>query len=158
MSDGGMGFPGTMAILGACFVACALLLIGLPPLSGFVAKLALLAALFAPAGEGAAAGISAANWAFIVLLLLSGVATLMTLSRVGIRAFWAPVDAVAPRVLAVEVAPVAALLLLTLVLAVKGGTVMRYMEETAHSVMTPSSYIEDVLSAPRVPPAKARLQ
>jgi multicomponent K+:H+ antiporter subunit D len=157
-TEGGMGFPGTLAILGACFVACALLLIGLPPLSGFVAKLALLAALFAPAGEGAAAGLSAANWAFIVLLLLSGVATLMTLSRVGIRAFWAPVDAVAPRVVAAEVAPVAALLLLTLVLAVKGGPVMRYMEETARSVLTPSSYIEEVLSAPRVPPAKAGLQ
>jgi hypothetical protein len=35
---------------------------------------------------------------------------------------------------------------------------MRYMEETARSVLTPSSYIEDVLSAPRVPPAKAGLQ
>ena len=157
-SEVGMGFPGTLAILGAGFVACALLLIGLPPLSGFVAKLALLAALFAPAGEGAAAGLSPANWTFIVLLLLSGVATLMTLSRVGIRAFWAPVDAVAPRVLAVEVAPVFALLLLTLVLAIKGGPVMQYMEETARSVLAPSSYIEDVLSAPRVPPAKAGLQ
>jgi len=153
-----MGFPGTLALLGACFTACALLLIGLPPLSGFVAKLALLAALFAPAGEGAAASLPAANWAFIVLLLLSGVATLMTLSRVGIRAFWAPVDAVAPRVRAVEVAPVAALLLLTLVLAVKGGTVMHYMEETARSVLTPAFYVEEVLSAPRVPPAKAGLQ
>ena len=154
-TEGGIGFPGTLALLGACFVACALLLIGLPPLSGFVAKLALLAALFAPAGEGVAARLSVANWSFIVLLLLSGIAALMTLSRVGIRAFWAPVDAVAPRVLAVEVAPVVALLLLTLVLAVKGGAVMQYMDDTARSVLAPSSYVEDVLSAPRVPPAKA---
>ena len=157
-TEGGMGAPGTLALLGACFVACALLLVGLPPLSGFVAKLALLAALFAPAGAAETAGLSAANWAFIVLLLLAGVATLMTLSRVGIRAFWAPVDAVVPRILAVEVAPVAALLLLTLVLAVKGGPVMQYMDETARSVLTPSSYVEDVLSAPRVPPAKVGLQ
>jgi multicomponent K+:H+ antiporter subunit D len=157
-TSGGIGFPGTLALLGACFVACVLLLVGLPPLSGFVAKLALLAALFAPAGEGATASLPAANWTFIVLLLLAGVATLMTLSRVGIRAFWAPVDAVVPRILAVEVAPVAALLLLTLVLAVKGGTVMQYMDETARSVLAPSAYVEDVLSAPRVPPAKAGLQ
>lgn len=157
-TEGGMGAPGTLALLGAGFVACALLLVGLPPLSGFVAKLALLAALFAPAGAAETAGLSAANWAFIVLLLLAGVATLMTLSRVGIRAFWAPVDAVVPRILAVEVAPVAALLLLTLVLAVKGGPVMQYMDETARSVLTPSSYVEDVLSAPRVPPAKVGLQ
>jgi multicomponent K+:H+ antiporter subunit D len=154
----GVGFPGTLALLGACFLACALLLIGLPPSSGFVAKVALLAGLFAPAGEGSAAGLPVANWAFIVLLLLSGVAALMTLSRVGIRAFWAPVDAVAPRVLAVEVAPVVALLLLTLILAVKGGPVMQYMDDTARSVLAPSSYVEDVLSAPRVPPAKAGLQ
>ena len=154
-NEGGTGFPGTLAILGACFVACALLLIGLPPLSGFVAKVALLAALFAPAAESATAGVSAANWAFIVLLLVAGVATLKTLSRVGIRAFWAPVDAVAPRVLAVEVGPVVVLLLLTLVLAVKGGPVMHYMEETARAVHAPSSYIEDVRTAPRIPPAKA---
>ena len=157
-TEGGMGAPGTLALLGAGFVACALLLVGLPPLSGFVAKLALLAALFAPAGAAETAGLSAANWAFIVLLLLAGVATLMTLSRVGIRAFWAPVDAIVPRILAVEVAPVAGLLLLTLVLAVKGGPVMQYMDETARSVLTPSSYVEDVLSAPRVPPAKVGLQ
>ena len=50
---------------------------------------------------------------------------------------------------------VVALLLLTLVLAVKGGAVMQYMDDTARSVLAPSSYVEDVLSAPRVPPAKA---
>jgi multicomponent K+:H+ antiporter subunit D len=154
-AEGGTGFPGTLAVLGACFVGCALLLIGLPPLSGFVAKLALLAALLAPAGQGAAAGIPIANWTFTALLLLSGLAALLALSRVGIRAFWAPVDAVVPRVFAVEVFPVVFLLLLTFGLAVKGGPVMRYMEETARAVHAPASYIDDVLTAPRVPAAES---
>ncbi len=66
----GTRFAATPAVLGACFVGCVLLLTGLPPLSGFVAKLALLAALFAPAEQGATSGIPVANWVFIALLLL----------------------------------------------------------------------------------------
>jgi multicomponent K+:H+ antiporter subunit D len=146
----GGGFAATPAVLGACFVGCALLLIGLPPFSGFVAKFAMLAALLAPAGESATAGLPAANWLFVALLLVSGLAALLALSRVGIRAFWAPVDAVVPRVLAVELVPVILLLLLTLGLSIKGGPVMRYMEQAARAVHAPSAYIDDVMNAPRL--------
>ena len=149
--EGGAGFSATPAVLGACFVACALLLIGLPPLSGFVAKLAMLAALMAPAGQGDAVGIPPASWAFVALLLLSGLAALLTLSRVGMRTFWAPVDSVVPRVLVVEIAPVFVLLLLTVVLAIKGGPVLHYMEDTARALHEPSSYIEAVFDAHRAP-------
>ena len=149
--EGGAGFSATPAVLGACFVACALLLIGLPPLSGFVAKLAMLAALMAPAGQGGVVGIPPASWAFVALLVLSGLAALLTLSRVGMRTFWAPVDSVVPRVLVVEIAPVFVLLLLTVVLAIKGGAVLHYMEDTARALHEPSSYIEAVFDAHRVP-------
>ena len=46
----GIPIPGTIAVLGIGFMACALLLAGLPPLSGFLAKLAILAPLFGPGG------------------------------------------------------------------------------------------------------------
>jgi len=150
---GGAGFSATPAVLGACFVGCALLLIGLPPFSGFVAKLAMLAALFSPVGQGGTAGIPVANWIFTTLLLGSGFAALLALSRVGIRAFWAPVDAVVPRVLAAELVPVILLLLLTLGLSIKGGPVMRYLEDTARAVHAPSSYVNNVMVAPGLPPA-----
>ncbi len=149
--EGGAGFSAAPAVLGACFVGCALLLIGLPPLSGFVAKLAMLAALMGPAGQGGAVGIPPASWAFVALLVLSGLAALLTLSRVGMRTFWAPVDSVVPRVLVVEIAPVFVLLLLTVVLAIKGGPVLQYMEDTARALYEPSSYIEAVFDAHRAP-------
>ena len=42
----GVAIPTTMAILGIGFAACALLLAGLPPLSGFIAKFLILTAMF----------------------------------------------------------------------------------------------------------------
>src|SRR5690606_20475759 len=41
----GIAVPATLAILGLSFLGCAVLIAGLPPLSGFIAKFALLATL-----------------------------------------------------------------------------------------------------------------
>lgn len=148
----GVAFPGMLAILSVCFVGCAALLAGLPPLSGFIAKFAILSALFVPAEPGVGAGMSIGSWIFTALLIFSGLAALLAMSRIGMRTFWAPIDATIPRVLAVEVVPVIVLLSLTAILTVQGGPVMRYMEETARAVHAPARYIDDVLSAHPVPP------
>ena len=145
----GVAIPATLAVLSACFAACGLLLAGLPPLSGFVAKFALLSAMIGSAsGNGSISGL---GWALLALLLLSGLSALIAMTRAGIRTFWAPVEQTVPRVLVIEIVPVGFLLFLCLVLTVEGGAAMRFMDETARGLHAPGSYIRDVLSAPPVP-------
>ena len=52
----GIAIPATIAVLGLAFACCALLIAGLPPLPGFIAKFALLTAIFRadpiPGGHG----------------------------------------------------------------------------------------------------------
>ncbi|WP_439271637.1 monovalent cation/H+ antiporter subunit D [Pseudochrobactrum sp. HB0163] len=145
----GMVLPATLAILGACFAVSAILLIGLPPFSGFVAKIALLSALFNPQGLGSDVPVSAGSWIYVALIILSGVAALIAMSRSGIRTFWASMEGNVPRVLIIEVAPVVALLLLCLALTIQAGPVMRYMDATAQSLHHPQLYIDHVLKAER---------
>ena len=47
-----LAVPGTMTVLGLCFAGCALLIAGLPPLSGFVGKFAILSGMLNPGGLG----------------------------------------------------------------------------------------------------------
>ncbi|HET8727704.1 MAG TPA: monovalent cation/H+ antiporter subunit D [Alphaproteobacteria bacterium] len=147
--EAGVPFPATLAILGISFAGCGLLLAGLPPLSGFIAKFALLTAMFNPEGLGTGGLVSAATWTFAALLILSGLSALIAMTRAGIRTFWAAIDSTVPHVLVVEVAPVAALLLLCAALTAQGGPVMSYMEATARSLHAPQDYVSGVMTAPR---------
>ena len=142
----GVAIPRTIAVLGTCFAACTILLAGLPPLSGFIAKFVILNVLFSPGESGQMHFIPATLWWFLALLIFSGLATLIAMSRSGIRTFWAPpVDTALPRVLLIEIVPVAALLCMTLVLTIQAGPVMRFMEATANSLHAPRPYIEGVM-------------
>jgi multicomponent K+:H+ antiporter subunit D len=87
-NDVGIAIPATMAILGLAFIGCALVLSGLPPLSGFIAKFALLTAALNPT----TGVVSTASWVMLPVLILSGLAALVALTRAGIRAFWASTD------------------------------------------------------------------
>lgn len=155
----GAVLPATLAILGTFFAICAILLIGLPPFSGFIAKFLILAAVFN--GDGAAPQlampVSPASWALIALILLSGLSALIAMTRTGIRTFWASLEGNVPRVLVREVVPIAGLLGLCLALTIAAGPAMRYMDETARSLHNPSDYINSVLKAPKVEygPSKA---
>lgn len=145
----GVAIPGTMAVLGLCFSLCAVLLSGLPPLSGFIAKFALLSALFDPSAADHARTISAADWTYVTLLILSGLAAMIAMNRIGIRTFWASIEGTVPRVVVIEITPVAVLLAACVFLSFQAGPAMRYMQATADDLLAPTLHSERVLSAPR---------
>ena len=143
----GVPIPGTTAALGVSFLACVLLIAGLPPLSGFLAKFAMLAPLFAP-GEGA---LPATTWAVMAALILSGLATVVAMVRAGIDAFWASPADVPPRIGVVEFLPVALLLALCAALTLGAGPAMGYMSAAAAALHAPAGYLRGVLEATAAP-------
>ena len=147
----GTVIPATLAVLGICFAGCTILLAGLPPLSGFVAKFALLTAIVNTAGMGVANNAPALSWALVALLIISGLAAMIAMVRAGIRTFWAPIDGTTPRVVVMEIAPVTFLLALCLAMSIFGGRMLRYTDAAALSLHTPTGYISNVLSTPPVP-------
>ena len=144
--DVGRAIPATMGMLGIAFIACALVIAGLPPLSGFIAKFAVLTAALDPVAS-AHDGVRTAAWAMLTILILSGLAAVIAMTRAGMRAFWASPDRAVPRVRIIEMAPVAILLALCALQTIQAGPVMRYMHATAQSLHMPQTYIGGVLQA-----------
>lgn len=140
----GVVIPGTVAILGFAFMACAVLLAGLPPLSGFLAKFAILSTLLASGGTD----VPATSWVLMVALILSGFATVVAMLRTGIDVFWASPAARAPRIGLVEVLPVAMLLLLCVALTVGAGPAMTYLQSAAERLYIPADYLQGVMAPP----------
>lgn len=150
----GVAIPAAMAFLGLSFVFCALLMAGLPPLSGFIAKFALLSAVLNPLGlqensQALATG-GTAQWVMLGLLIASGLFVVISMTRSGIRIFWAPQGRVVPRLRLMEAAPVGGLLAVCIVLTFYSGPVMRYMDDAARSLYAPQEYIQAVRTAPLV--------
>lgn len=147
----GQVIPWTMAFLGLSFIACALLIIGMPPLSGFIGKLSLLSALLNPKGLGIDAPISMAAWALLALLALSGLASLLAFSRMGISRFWTPEERPSPALRRFECLPIVALLGLCILLTVKAEPLLRYTQAAAESLDNPGQYISAVQATRPLP-------
>ncbi|RZJ25369.1 MAG: monovalent cation/H+ antiporter subunit D [Haliea sp.] len=154
----GRAIPAAMAFIGLAFMLCALLVAGLPPLSGFVAKFAILSAVLNPEGFGRLGQPTTAGWGLMALLIGSGLAAAIALSRIGIRYFWAPQERPSPRLRVIECLPVAGLLLACMGLLVGGAPVLRYTQAAAESLHRPAPYIRAVLSAKPVPGPAAGAQ
>src|SRR5690606_29476730 len=118
---------------------------GLPPVSGFIAKFALLSALMNPSEP--AATVSAERWVMLALVILSGLAVVIAMARAGIREFWAPPERTPPRVRVIEFTPVAVLLALGAALAVRPAPVFDYLQAAADALHAPDDYREQVLAA-----------
>jgi multicomponent K+:H+ antiporter subunit D len=90
--------------------------------------------------------VQVSTWVLIGLLTVSGLATLIAMTRSGISSFWARMDDSIPRVRVIEMAPVLALLLLCVGLTLGGEPAMRYMHATTHALQNPHDYAKAVLS------------
>ena len=141
----GRAIPAGVAFLGLAFVACTLLLAGLPPLSGFIGKFAMLA------GVLKLPQVSAAGWLFLALLLVSGFFSLVALSRAGIRHFWTKPNGGQPTLRALEVLPVAGLIAASLALTLGAGRVMQHASDTAQALHAPQEYRRAVMQARQKP-------
>ena len=138
-----VSIPAPVGILSAGFLICTLLIAGIPPLPGFLAKVAMLAPLLqAPEGPfpGAATALAA-------LVITASLLSLIALARAGIQIWWAEPDRIRPTIRVGEAAPVVALLfgLLILTFAVEGP--LGFIQRTAQQALDPGQYVETVLGA-----------
>ncbi|UBM23766.1 monovalent cation/H+ antiporter subunit D [Pseudomonas sp. p1(2021b)] len=149
----GQVIPWTMAFLGLSFIACALLIIGMPPLSGFIGKLSLISALFNPQGLGTPNDepLSATAWGLVALLILSGMASLIAFGRVGIQRFWKPEERPSPLLRRYECLPIVLLLGLCILLSIQAEPLLRYTQDTAASLQAPDTYIDAVMATRPLP-------
>jgi multicomponent K+:H+ antiporter subunit D len=141
----GRAIPAALAFLGVAFAVCALVISGLPPLSGFVGKLALLVALL-ELGTPAA-------WTLFGLQIVSGLLAATALVRAGIRHFWTPNDRAIPRLRLAETLPIGLLLAASVLLVLHGERALSYTRQTAEALHEPARYIDAVTGArPAGPP------
>ncbi len=145
----GRAIPAAAAFVGLSFMACTLLIAGLPPLSGFVGKVTMLTALLNPLGLGLSGALQMdwIGWAFMALLIASGLLALIALSRAGIRHFWAAHDRPTPQLHVLEGLPIAALLATCVAMAFAAAPAMRFTQATADALHAPGTYVRAILSA-----------
>jgi multicomponent Na+:H+ antiporter subunit D len=130
-----------MPWLAALFLVPALSLAGIPPLSGFWAKLAMIKA-----------GLQAGEWVVVGAAIAAGVMTLMSMIKIWNEAFWkarpARTEAVATPQgrgrLAVLLAPAVMLALLTALIGLFPGPLFDLAGRAADELLDPTAYIAAV--------------
>ena len=128
-----------LALLSGGFLLCAQLLAGLPPMPAFIGKIAIMAGLLSGGGV-----VPDSAWLLIGILTASSLATLIAMVRLGIEVLWVPKDVPPPKIVRIEFMAIAGLLVVCVLLTVRGGAVLNYMEDTALWLHSPQGYMEAV--------------
>ncbi len=132
------GFYQSSPLLALCFLIPAFSLGGIPPLSGFWAKLNLLQA-----------GIETGRWLFIATALIVGILTLFSMIKIWNESFWkAPASDHPHPATKTRGRPYLAMLSLcglTLVFSLGGAFVFRLAQRAAGELADPSGYLDAVL-------------
>ncbi|MEO1237686.1 MAG: proton-conducting transporter membrane subunit [Planctomycetota bacterium] len=135
--------------LAALFLLAALSLAGLPPSSGFWAKLAVLRAL-----------VEGAEWWVLAAALAAGLLTLMSMMKIWNEAFWKPPPPEVNPQVNPEVsggravpwgmaAPVVALVVLVTAIGLWPQPLLGYADRAARQLLDPAAYVEAVGVTPR---------
>ncbi|MBK5224871.1 MAG: Na+/H+ antiporter subunit D [Acidimicrobiia bacterium] len=141
------GMVRTAPALAVLFLIPALSLAGIPPFSGFLAKLALVDA-----------GLGASEWAVVAVSLVVSLLTLFSMMKIWAGVFWNPVedhsdDEYDAPPLPVGrlggppfmVLPTAALVVCSLAISVGAGPLYDLAERAASDLLHPAAYIDQVL-------------
>lgn len=134
------GLSAAYPVLAALFLISALSLAGLPPLSGFIAKFALVWA-----------GLEQGQYAIVVTALAVSLLTLYSMSKIWVQVFWKP----APEPVPLRVPgyptlllPVALLAALAVAIGLGAGPLWALARQAAEQLHDPSSYLQAVGLSP----------
>lgn len=136
------GMMRTAPVIAVLFALPALSLAGVPPFSGFVAKLAIVRA-----------GLDTEQYVVVGLSLLVSLLSLFSMSKIWIGVFWGTDDdpygegsaTRAQPVPGLMVAPTAAVVLLSVAIAAFAGPLYELSEDASAAVMDRDGYVETVL-------------
>jgi multicomponent Na+:H+ antiporter subunit D len=133
----------TAPVIAVLFLVPALSLAGVPPLSGFVGKFALIDS-----------GVAAHEWVVVAVAAAVSLLTLFSMLKIWAGVFWAPAEAApehTPHPVGrlggppLMVVPTGALVALGLAIAVAAGPLYRLSERTAQDLLDRQAYVQQVL-------------
>ena len=134
------GLATSRPVIAVLFALPALSLAGIPPFSGFIAKLALVDA-----------GIANGSYVIVAVALVGSMLTLLSMTKIWIGAFWgevtpAAVPASSPRSVRIMEYSAALAVAVTIGVAITAGPLWRMCEEIATDLLLRTPYVTAVLS------------